>query len=419
MNTTRGLGTHSHRANTASDAALPEGRTNATLGGQPAPHGPPRPPGTHSRPLGAATVARRGRRARRRPPDQEIRINKARRRPAAPRHNKGRRSGPAPPPPSSLQGPAGRRPPRAGNAATKTKGKGPGAGSGGRGHLRPGIPRERAATTACGRAEGAGRRRGARVGAGGGATKRRGPGSGGHSPGGGRQGAPGGPALPAGAGGGSGGRPLLSSPLRSCSHSRSGTGGRGPGPEGGSPAEARAGSGGRHRCSALRPGSSRPHQGRAGRGGAGRRERGRSPWRPVAILVLLLLRGTECPLPARLPALPPPSRPPLLLLLAGCGRCRSRARVWFGPAGPAEGLGNGGRRERRLTGLPTAPPRRCPRSLWAAAVFQCICGLLARFLAASGARGVRRRVTCLLLLLADARRPLCPSPQRYPRRPAA
>lgn len=71
----------------------------------------------------------------------------------------------------------------------------------------------------------------------------------------------------------------------------------------------------------------------------------------MAILVLLLLRGTECPLPARLPALPPPSRPPLLLLLAGCGRCRSRARLWFGPAGPAEGLGNGGRRERRPTGL--------------------------------------------------------------------
>lgn len=89
----------------------------------------------------------------------------------------------------------------------------------------------------------------------------------------------------------------------------------GPGWESSSPAAAQAGSGGRRRCSVRALGSFRPHQGRAGPRGprkAGRRERGRSPRRLVAILVLLL-RGAECPLPARLPGLPPPpSAPPPL-----------------------------------------------------------------------------------------------------------
>lgn len=170
---------------------------------------------------------------------------------------------------------------------------------------------------------------------GGAATKRRGPGSGGQ----GRQaltgrwrGSPSVPLCPARpAGPGRGQRavsPLLSSPLSAPFRGHvwgwgggglrdgvAAAGRYGPGREGGSPAAARAGSGGRHRrrCSVRALGSFRPHQGRAGPRGpreAGRRERGRSPRRLVAILVLLLLRGAECPLPARLPALPPPSAPP-------------------------------------------------------------------------------------------------------------
>lgn len=106
--------------------------------------------------------------------------------------------------------------------------------------------------------------------------------------------------------------PLLFAPRARRSGERVAAAGRcGPGREGGSPAEAQEGSGGRRRrrCSVLAAGSFRPHQGRAAPGGpreAGRGERGRSPWRLVAILVLLL-RGAECPLPARLP---PPSAPP-------------------------------------------------------------------------------------------------------------
>lgn len=150
----------------------------------------------------------------------------------------------------------------------------------------------------------------------GGATKRRGPAEGGgHSPG--RRRAlvgPLRPARPAGAGerAAGGPSPLLFAPRARRSGERVAAAGRcGPGREGGSPAEAREGSGGRRRrrCSVLAAGSFRPHQGRAAPGGpreAGRGERGRSPWRLVAILVLLL-RGAECPLPARLP---PPSAPP-------------------------------------------------------------------------------------------------------------
>lgn len=180
----------------------------------------------------------------------------------------------------------------------------------------------------------------ARPGSQGGATKRRGPGSGRQR----RQALTGGrrgslavpsvgaavpdPARRAGEGAAGGLSSPASSPLSAAFHGHGSPRGRGqlgegvaaagrsgPGWESSSPAAAQAGSGGRRRCSVRALGSFRPHQGRAGPRGprkAGRRERGRSPRRLVAILVLLL-RGAECPLPARLPALPPPpSAPPPL-----------------------------------------------------------------------------------------------------------
>lgn len=158
------------------------------------------------------------------------------------------------------------------------------------------------------------------------------------------------PARPAGAGERAAGGPSLLSASFAPRARRGGSGERvaaagrcGPGREGGSPAEAREGFGGRHRrrrCSVLAAGSFRPHQGRAGPGGpreAGRGVRGRSPRRLVAILVLLLLlllRGAECPLPARLP---PPSAPPPPGWLPRPGPARPPEESGWGMAGGGTG----------------------------------------------------------------------------------